>query len=471
MHRVLILCSGDAWLEPLEGDLREASFEPIRVSDQDGAVRLLKEGRVDAVVVEKGWCKGNAAKDMRRALGSVPRVVVSNDNSYRGVASWLRDRPGASLRMPVEGAELVGTLNNVLRFGSAETERRHLAESARSQARQMRTFEELTRALTSTLDTEVILDVIMKKATALTQAEAWSLLLKDEETGDLVFQRVRGGAGTSLKEKRIAPDRGIVGWVAREGKPAIVNDAEEDSRFLGRVDQATGFRTKNLLCVPIQAKGRVIGVLEVVNKKGGEDFTEHDLEVVGRFVGHAALALELADLYQKMAEMAITDDLTKLFNMRYLNRTIEGEIERSNRYGTAVSLIFLDMDHFKNINDTHGHLVGSKLLVEVAQRLLGSLRTVDIVARYGGDEFVIVLPQTGSDDAMLIAERLREELERHVFLKEETGGITITASLGVASFPETAKTKEELMKMADEAMYCAKKKSRNAVYRMTASGN
>ena len=165
-----------------------------------------------------------------------------------------------------------------------------------------------------------------------------------------------------------------------------------------------------------------------------------------------------------MEELALTDDLTKLFNTRYLNRTIEIEIQRSSRYNTSVSLIFMDIDYFKNINDQYGHLVGSKVLVEIGQILLKSLRSIDIVARYGGDEFVIVLPQTPPAAATQIAERMRKAVESNVFLKKEGYSLRMTASFGVASYPENAQSKDDLIRLADEAMYRVKYQTRNAVY-------
>jgi diguanylate cyclase (GGDEF)-like protein len=218
------------------------------------------------------------------------------------------------------------------------------------------------------------------------------------------------------------------------------------------------------MCVPIQNKGDILGVLEIVNKTGSDPFTKDDLDLMMRIVDHAAIAIERSALYQKMAEMSVTDDLTNLFNTRYLNRTLEMEITRASRHHTSLSLIFMDLDHFKNINDNYGHLVGSKLLVELGQFLLKNLRTVDIVARYGGDEFVIVLPQTTPRNAVQIAERMRRSIEHNVFLKKDGFAFKITASFGVASYPESAKSKEELLRLADEAMYRVKYQTRNGVY-------
>jgi diguanylate cyclase (GGDEF)-like protein len=202
----------------------------------------------------------------------------------------------------------------------------------------------------------------------------------------------------------------------------------------------------------------------MVNKTTGEPFTREDLDLLMRLVDQTAIALERASLYQKMTELAITDDLTKLFNTRYLNRTIEMEIQRSNRYHASVSLIFMDVDYFKHINDRYGHLVGSKVLVELGQLLIKSLRTVDTVARYGGDEFVIVPPQTSSEVAFQIAERIRKALEQNVFLKNEGYSLKITASFGLASYPGSAKSRDDLIRLADEAMYKVKRHTRNAVY-------
>jgi diguanylate cyclase (GGDEF)-like protein len=166
---------------------------------------------------------------------------------------------------------------------------------------------------------------------------------------------------------------------------------------------------------------------------------------------------------QKIRELTITDDCTSLYNARHMNFILETEVYRSQRDGYECSLVFLDLDHFKTVNDTHGHLLGSMLLAEIGQVLRANCRTMDFAFRYGGDEFVILLPQTSKENACGVARRLHKLIREKLWLTSEGAGVRITSSAGVASYPGDAKSKAELLHLADEAMYLVKNTTRDNV--------
>jgi diguanylate cyclase (GGDEF)-like protein len=178
---------------------------------------------------------------------------------------------------------------------------------------------------------------------------------------------------------------------------------------------------------------------------------------------YAAIALENARNFQRIQELTVVDEHTGLFNARHLQRQLEVELIRARRFNQPIAILFLDLDHFKKVNDTHGHQHGSALLREAGQLLVKQLRTVDIPVRYGGDEFVVLLPQTDRAQATICAWRLREAVSNHTFLASEGLAVHLTASLGVAAFPQDASSGDDLMRAADLAMYRAKEAGRDQV--------
>jgi len=291
----------------------------------------------------------------------------------------------------------------------------------------------------SILEPRKVIELIMQKIQQLIPSEAWSMLMVDEERQELTFELALGEKGRDMAGFRLKIGEGVAGWVAQTGKPAIVNDTSSDPRFARKVDSETKFKTRSILCAPLISRGRTIGVVEIMNRLGGR-FTQSDLGVLLTLVEPCAIAIENAMLFQRAEQLTITDDLTKLFNSRYLNLYIGREIKRCKRHGIPLSLIFLDLDGFKGINDQHGHLAGSRTLTEVGGILAEAVRESDILARYGGDEFVVVLPETPASGALVIAERIRKSIEQRCFLKELGLAARISASFGIASYPDHALT-------------------------------
>lgn len=324
-------------------------------------------------------------------------------------------------------------------------------------------FNEIGKTLTSTLDIKEILNIIMLKIGTLLRPDNWSLMLIDEESGDLYFEIVVGERSKKIKNIRLKTGEGIAGWVALNGEKLIIEDVSKDEKFPLNVDLFSGFETSSVVCIPLKCKGKVLGVIELINQIGRSKFSEEDLFILTTLSDYAAIALENALYFNKIKELTITDDVTKLYNSRYMYDYLEQELRRSQRYDLELSIIFLDLDYFKNVNDTYGHLIGSRLLREVAKVILTCLRSVDIAVRYGGDEFVIILPATPKENAVLVAERIRECMKDTLFLQRQSLNIRQTASFGVASFPKDGSNKLDLIRQADKAMYKIKNSCRDGI--------
>ncbi|MHC1729542.1 MAG: diguanylate cyclase [Syntrophobacteraceae bacterium] len=324
-------------------------------------------------------------------------------------------------------------------------------------------FADLVRALTSTLDLSEILQIITQKVTELLAPQNWSLLLMEPDAEHLQFELVVGEGEEILTGRRLRVDAGIAGWVARSGKGIIVRDVSKDPRFCSRFDTLLCFETCSVICVPLINRGRVLGVLELVNRLEQGPFTSRDMHSLQTIAEYAAIAISNSHLYRDVRRLSMIDDHTSLFNIRHLHDALDSELRTADERGGKVCMIFFDLDRFKSVVDRHGHFLASKVLREVGILLRELVRPQDIPVRYGGDEFVIVMPGTGKEEALEFAEYIREKLKSKLFLSCEGINLGITASFGVASYPGDAKNKSELLRFADTAMYRIKESSRDSV--------
>ena len=337
---------------------------------------------------------------------------------------------------------------------AAATDRRHIPE--------LNIFHDVAKALTSTLNLDSVLQTIMEKMAEYFRPDTWSLLMVDEVTDELYFAIAVGDASESLKSVRLKVGEGIAGWVAKHGEQLIVPDVYTDPRFAKRIDDMTKWRTRSMICVPLRSKHRTLGVIQLINCVL-DNFSDRELFFLQALCDYAAIAIDNAKAVERIQELTITDDCTGLYNARHLYKTLEAEVYRSARFGHEFSVIFIDLDHFKNVNDTHGHLVGSKLLAEIGYFIKSHLRLIDFAFRYGGDEFVILLPQTSKEAALIVAKRLLESMREVFFLKDERLDLNVRASLGLATYPDDAKSAHEIIRQADEMMYMVKNSSRDNI--------
>ncbi len=324
-------------------------------------------------------------------------------------------------------------------------------------------ISDISKTLTSSVDITNVLKILMVKVGQFLKVKNWSLLLLDEKSQKLRFEIAVGEASEKLLGKELPLDEGVAGWVARSGRAELISNVREDKRFCSRFDNEANFQTRSIVCVPLINKGKVLGVIELVNKIEEGRFSEFDMRLLKMIADFTAIAIDNAINFKKVSELVITDDHTSLFNVRYMYDYLEREVDICIRSNRSLSLLFFDLDHFKRINDTYGHMCGSAVLKEVGLFLKEIIRPNDIAIRYGGDEFVVIMPDTAKQKAFEIARQMREAFLDHRFLSDRGLNLQVKASYGVASIPEDASNKEELISLADAAMYKIKESTRDAV--------
>ncbi len=332
-----------------------------------------------------------------------------------------------------------------------------------SQLQRLLTCFELSKTLVSTFDLEALMRTMVEKFNELIPARNWSILLLEPQTNELSFFVVVGLEADKVQHVRLQVGEGIAGTVAKTGKPIFIQDARTDPRFCAKVDEQTGFETKSIICLPLLVKGELIGVLEVINIENENFFLKTYLPLLNILADYIAIALDNIRSFQEVQKNSFIDDLTGYYNTRYLAWTLDALVHKTIEEGSSLSVVFLDLDNFKQVVDTHGHLLGSKVLVEVS-RVIGSLLAPhDSLIRYGGDEFIILLPHRDKAAAYDFVCRLRRAVNQSCFLCEEGINLSVTASYGIATLPDDARDKTALLRLADEALFSSKDRGKDTI--------
>ena len=313
-------------------------------------------------------------------------------------------------------------------------------------------------------DLKKLLKIIIDKAIQTIGAEKGSLMLYDPSSNELVVKVVYGLPDKEIEEKindgiiectRIKIGEGIAGEAFSTKKPIITNLGSFDPKF----KQSTASRVSSILCVPLIIKGEPIVVINITNKLGNEFFNHDDMDFMSALANQAAIAINNAQLY----ELATKDGLTKLYIYRHFQNLLEAEIKRSDRYKHCVSLLMMDIDNFKMINDTYGHQIGDEILRSISHVISSTCRKIDMPSRYGGEEFALILPETGIQNTRNIAERLRKRISDISVYTDDNIRVMPTISIGISSYPDLSSSQESLIGTADKALYFAKSNGKNCV--------
>ena len=312
---------------------------------------------------------------------------------------------------------------------------------------------EIVRGVNATLEPSKIGEVVVDRASTWLPAPCWAVVSAD-----------LSGQLSVLADRGLSPDMGpavyaIAKWVMHRNQEFVTADMTRDSRL---PDASVGA----VVAFPLSCRGRRVGALVAIDRQPSArepKLSESMLRAVRVLLEPASVALDNSLLLKRAEALSVTDDLTSLYNSRYLNQVLRRETKRASRSGRPLSLLFIDLDGFKAVNDTHGHMFGSRALVEAAAVIRSSARETDVVARFGGDEFALILPDTGGEGAFAVGERIRERIAAHNFLAEDRLNIHLTASVGVATLPDVAASADELMQAADKAMYQVKDSGKNGI--------
>ncbi|HEU4402501.1 MAG TPA: sensor domain-containing diguanylate cyclase [Candidatus Polarisedimenticolia bacterium] len=433
----------------------------------------IREGRIDAILYQvdgHGRSRPDAQQRLRRLAPGIPLLPFRVERPARkrtGGAGAPRHRAGEGddhpLVAPLDPRFVEALVERERQITELRQRARRTLGEAREQGETLEALAAIVRLTGSELDPHRIVDLAMERVRLFFRLRAWLFLLADPEQGILTVEQTGGEGFAASRGTRLAVGEGIAGRAAQLRQPILVDDVGVDGSTHGAPELPGRLAARSLLAVPLLSRGRVIGVVEAIDRLNGGRFRSQDARLLSLLLEPAAVAVDNALLLRKSEELSITDDLTKLYNSRFLNATLRREVERSKRYRTPVSLIFLDLDGFKDVNDQHGHLWGSRTLVEVGAVIKGTVREIDVVSRFGGDEFTVILPQTGPEGAVTIAERIRQRIAESPFLESYGLKVRISASIGIASFPDHGRTKDDLIARADQAMYVVKGRGKNGV--------
>ncbi len=436
-------------------------------TDGMACLQALSEGPYDIVILDYSLPRKNGLEvlaEMRAQGKDVPVIMVTGQGDEQIAVRAMKS--GANDYI-VKTEESLRGLPNIL-VKTVENDRlRRKVDAVRAREKYL---NELCFAIATELNPETLLEKLTQGAVRLFGADAsWAFLCNGGSSAIEIF-KTHGIAFQPEAPKGPVAGLGLLEALARTSAPIHLEDATRDARYPGTPSHTP--QMGPLIGIALGAADQLwwgglavvrFGRAEDEQYEGARPFEEEDAALLRTLGLQAATAIRNAGIHREAERQAITDSLTGLYNHREFQRTLREEVDRAIRYGREFTLLMIDIDRFKTVNDSYGHPVGDAVLAELASRLKQALRASDLVARYGGEEFAVILPETGEKTALMVAERLREAVAARPFATPAGGATAVTVSGGIATFPLDASEREALINAADQALYFAKNAGRNRV--------
>jgi diguanylate cyclase (GGDEF)-like protein len=436
--------------------LRPAGYTVLTATEGRAGLRMALEHHPDLIVADLQM-PGLTGLELKKALAdqgnTTPLILVTAEGSESIASQATLAGVSYYLPKPVDVEVMLSAVGQALTVERLRRERAEALAALEKRVHQLETLQAISRALTGSLELDKVLLILVEAALHLTGGDYGALFLLDDRGGQLLQRAVRSPAEAKARLVREPSADPLAVQVLRTGQPLVYRPASPS---------AAGQPVGPALAVPLRLNDRLQGALVVEARAHLRPFADTDLGPLATLADTAAVAITNARLFTEVQVQSITDGLTGLFNRRHLFVLAEREFQRARRFGRSLSALMLDIDHFKTVNDVYGHAAGDQVIAEVAKRLRAGTRNIDIPGRYGGEEFVLLLPETELPGAILLAERLRQRVAATP-VATVGGPLAITVSLGVATSNAEVADVNALINQADAHLYTAKKAGRNRV--------
>lgn len=452
--KVLVVDDDEFFRRFCADTLTRAGHEVLTAGGGDDVLTLCEVEPVALVLVDVYMPNKSGIEILEEIKSLFPSIDVVVTTGYASVETAVQAlKKGASdyLRKPFSPEELSAAVGSVLA-------QRRLYQDNEELKKQLRLYE-LSRSFAAIEEPQRVASIGLEALREITGARAGACVVPSEDGEGLTISAAKH---FSAKEEKAL--KGIVALMTRLPKSASMVKELYGDEFIEVFGSLSPGRIDKALLVVLDSMDSPNAFFALFRDAEAQPFSERAFKGAEFLGAQIAIAFKTAARFQEAKGMAYVDSLTDLYNARYLPVILEKRINEAKDGGKPLSLLFIDMDNFRDINTKHGHLAGSKTLIEAAWILESNVRGGDTVIRYGGDEFTIVLPNADTDSAKEIAERIRKAIQSHVFLGRENKSVRVTACIGVATYPNDAKTAELLINLADQAMYRGKSANRNVVY-------
>ncbi|MCK5534369.1 diguanylate cyclase [bacterium] len=467
--KVIIVDDEPIITESLSSSLEEENWHVFSTNQGEKAVELAEKIRPDVAIIDlqlpniSGLEIAQAIKEMD---SGVCIIIITAHAKMETAISALLGGAYDYITKPYDISHVKSVVRKGLEKRFLALKNKELIIRLKREKRRVEAILEISKMFNVIISLSDLVDFCVVKVSHMLEAQRGSLMLVDKESKELFICGAYGLDEKVVKDTRLRIGESIAGRVVESGEPLCVVDIENDMRLL-RKNQPI-YDSKSFICIPLKQEEEIIGVFNFSNKE--PFFTEEDVSFVSIVAHQAAIAIQKIRLYDMVTKLAITDELTGLFNRRYFIRQLKEEIKRNKRYHRSLSLIMFDVDDFKEFNDNYGHLTGDAVLKKITKILIANVRNVDIVSRYGGEEFIVILPETDIQEAARVAEKIRKSSEESLFtrkfLGKNQGGKKdikkLTVSGGVAAY-KSGEGLESFIKRVDSVLYRAKKTGKNKI--------